>query len=53
MTKKIARIWRGSPRQANDGRLISAGRTGGGHAVLTSDDGDIAGVNPELILVHV
>jgi hypothetical protein len=89
----IAQIWRGSPRQANVGRLISAGRTGGGpviideltadrakqigvtigatshpdiadvhvalaaaergHAVLTSDDGDIAGVNPELILVHV
>jgi hypothetical protein len=24
-----------------------------GHAVLTSDDGDIAGINPELILVHV
>ena len=24
-----------------------------GHAVLTSDDGDIAGVNSELILVHV
>jgi len=24
-----------------------------GQAVLTSDDGDIAGVNPELILVHV
>jgi hypothetical protein len=24
-----------------------------GHAVLTSDDGDIAAVNPELILVHV
>ena len=23
------------------------------HAVLTSDDGDIAEVNPELILVHV
>ncbi len=89
----IAQIWRGSPRQANVGRLISAGRTGGGpviideltadraqqigvtigatshpdivdvhvalaaaqrgHAVLTSDDGDIAAVNPELILVHV
>jgi hypothetical protein len=93
----IAQIWRGSPRQANVGRLISAGRAAGraggspviideltadrakqigitigatshpdivdvhvalaaaerGHAVLTSDDGDIAGVNPELILVHV
>jgi hypothetical protein len=24
-----------------------------GHAVLTSDDGDIAGINSELILVHV
>ena len=90
---EIAQVWRGSPRQANVGRLISAGRAGGspviideltadrakqigitigatshpdivdvhvalaaaerGHAVLTSDDGDIAGVNPELVLVHV
>ena len=89
----IAQVWRGSPRQANVGRLISAGRARGGpvivdeltaerakqigitigttshpdivdvhvalaaaergHAVLTSDDGDIAAVNPELILVHV
>ena len=89
----IAQVWRGNPRQANVGRLISAGRAGGGpviideltagrakqigvtigatshpdivdvhvalaaaergHAVLTSDDGDIAGINPELILVHV
>jgi len=89
----IAQVWRGGPRQANVGRLISAGRAGGGpviideltpgrakqigitigatshpdivdvhvalaaaergHAVLTSDDGDIAGINPELILVHV
>jgi hypothetical protein len=24
-----------------------------GHAVLTSDDADIAGVNPDLVLVHV
>jgi len=24
-----------------------------GHAVLTSDDADIAGVNPRLVLVHV
>ena len=89
----IAQVWRGSPRQANVGRLISAGRkrdspviideltaerakeigvTIGttshpdvvdvhvalaaaerGHAVLTSDDADIAGVNPDLVLVHV
>ena len=89
----IAQVWRGGPRQATAGRLISAGRAGGspviideltadrakqigvmigttshpdvvdvhvalaaaerGHAVLTSDDGDIAGINPELILVHV
>ena len=88
----IAQIWRGSPRQANTGRLISAGRASGpviideltaerakqigitvgatshpdivdvhvalaaaerGHAVLTSDDADIAGVNPGLVLVHV
>jgi predicted nucleic acid-binding protein len=89
----IAQVWRGSPRQANVGRLIKAGRAGGspviideltaerakqigvtmgaishsdivdvhvalaaserGHAVLTSDDGDIAKVNPELLLVHV
>ena len=89
----IAQVWRGSPRQANVGRLISAGRkrdspvivdeltaerakqigiTIGrisypdivdvhvalaaaerGHAVLTSDDADIAGVDPELVLVHV
>jgi len=89
----IAQVWRGGPRQANVGRLISAGRAGGGpviideltagrakqigvtigatshpdivdvhvalaatergHAVLTSDDGDIAGINSELILVHV
>ncbi len=89
----IAQVWRGNPRQANVGRLISAGRkrdspviieeltaerakeigvTIGktshpdivdvhvaliaaerGHAVLTSDDADIAGVNPDLVLVHV
>jgi predicted nucleic acid-binding protein len=89
----IAQVWRGSPRQASVGRLISAGRrrdspviideltaerakeigvTVGktshpdivdvhvaliaaerGHAVLTSDDTDIAGVNPDLVLVHV
>jgi len=90
----IAQVWRGSPRQANVGRLISAGRAGGsspvivdeltaerarqigvtigqtshpdvvdvhvalaagerGHAVLTSDDADIARVNPRLIIVHV
>ena len=89
----IAQIWRGSPRQANTGRLISAGRVRGGpviideltaerakqigitigatshpdivdvhvalaaaergHAVLTSDDADIAGVNSGLVLVHV
>ncbi len=89
----IAQVWRGSPRQANVGRLISAGRrrdspviideltaerakeigvTIGktshpdivdvhvaliaaerGHAVLTSDDTDIAGVNPDLVLVRV
>jgi len=30
--------------------LIAAER---GHAVLTSDDADIAGVNPDLVLVHV
>ena len=24
-----------------------------GHAVLTSDEGDISGINPELVLVHV
>lgn len=24
-----------------------------GHAVLTSDDGAIAGVNPKLVLIHV
>ena len=89
----IAQVWRGGPRQANVGRLISAARAGGGpviideltadrakqigitigatsrpdivdvhvalaaaergHAVLTSDDGDIAVINSELILVHV
>jgi predicted nucleic acid-binding protein len=89
----IAQVWRGSPRQADIGRLIAAGRrqdspviideltaerakeigvTIGttchpdivdvhvalaaaerGHAVLTSDDGDIAAVGPELVLVHV
>ncbi|MGH3198307.1 MAG: type II toxin-antitoxin system VapC family toxin [Streptosporangiaceae bacterium] len=89
----IAQVWRGSPRQANVGRLISTGRmrdspviideltaaraiqigvTIGttshpdivdvhvalaaaerGHAVLTSDDADIARVNPDLVLVHV
>ncbi len=89
----IAQVWRGSPRQANAGRLISAGSTGGspviideltaerakqigvtigaisdpdivdvhvalaaserGHAVLTSDDDDIAGVDPKLVIVHV
>jgi predicted nucleic acid-binding protein len=89
----IAQVWRGNPRQANVGRLISAGRrrdspviideltaerakeigvTIGqtshpdivdvhvalvaaefGHAVLTSDDADIAEVNPDLVIVHV
>jgi hypothetical protein len=89
----IAQVWRGNPRQANVGRLISAGRGRGspviideltaerakeigltigrtshpdivdvhvalaaaehGHAVLTSDDADIAGINPDLVLVHV
>lgn len=89
----IAQVWRGNPRQANVGRLISAGRkrdspviideltaerakeigvTIGktshpdvvdvhvaliaaerGHAVITSDDADIAGVNQDLVLVHV
>jgi predicted nucleic acid-binding protein len=89
----IAQVWQGNPRQANVGRLISAGRkrdspviideltaerakeigvTIGktshpdvvdvhvaliaaerGHAVLTSDDADIAGVNQDLVLVHV
>jgi predicted nucleic acid-binding protein len=89
----IAQVWRGSPRQANIGRLISAGRrqhspviidelTGErakeigitigktshpdivdvhvalaaaeqGNAVITSDDADIAAINPDLVLVHV
>jgi predicted nucleic acid-binding protein len=89
----IAQVWRGSPRQANVGRLIGAGRQRDspviideltaerakeigvaigrtchpdivdvhvalaaaerGHAVLTSDDADIAAVNPGLVLVHV
>ena len=89
----IAQVWRGTPRQAHVGRLISAGRkrdspviideltaerateigvTIGttshpdivdvhvalaaaerGHAVLTSDDADIAKVNPGLVLVHI
>ena len=89
----IAQVWRGSPRQANVARLISAGRhhdspviideltaerakeigvmigttshpdivnvhvalaaAERSHAVLTSDDADIAGVNPALVLVHV
>jgi predicted nucleic acid-binding protein len=89
----IAQVWRGSPRQANVGRLISAGRgrdspviideltaerakeigvmigktshpdivdvhvalaaADRGHAVLTSDDADIAAVGAGLVLVHV
>ena len=89
----IAQVWRGSPRQANVGRLISAARKRDSpviideltaeratqigltigktshpdivdvhvalaaaerrHAVLTSDDADIAAVNPELEIVHV
>jgi len=89
----IAQVWRGPPRQANVGRLVSAGLRRGspviideltaerareigvkigqtshpdivdvhvalaaaehGHAVLTSDDADIAKVNRDLILVHV
>jgi predicted nucleic acid-binding protein len=89
----IAQVWRGTPRQANVGRLMSAGLRRGspvvideltaeraiqigvkigqtshpdivdvhvalaaaerGHAVLTSDDADIAKVNRDLILVHV
>lgn len=89
----IAQVWRGTPRQANVGRLVSAGLRRGspvvideltaerareigvkigqtshpdivdvhvalaaaerGHAVLTSDDTDIANVNRDLVLVHV
>lgn len=89
----IAQVWRGTPRPANVGRLVSAGLRRGspvvideltaerareigvkigqtshpdivdvhvalaaaerGHAVLTSDDADIAKVNRDLILVHV
>jgi predicted nucleic acid-binding protein len=89
----IAQVWRGTPRQANVGRLVSVGLRRGspvvideltaerareigvtvgqvshpdivdvhvalaaaerGHAVLTSDDADIAKVNRELVLVHV
>lgn len=89
----IAQVWRGTPRQANVGRLVSAGLRRGspvvideltaerareigvkigqtshpdivdvhvalaaaerGHAVLTSDDSDIAKVGPGLVLVHV
>lgn len=89
----IAQVWRGTPRQTNLGRLVSAGLRRGspvvideltverareigvtigqvshpdivdvhvalaaaerGHAVLTSDDADIAKVNRDLILVHV
>jgi hypothetical protein len=89
----IAQVWRGTPRQANVGRLVSVGLRRGspvvideltaeraiqigvtigqvshpdivdvhvalaaaerGHAVLTSDDADIAKVNRDLILVHV
>jgi len=89
----IAQVWRGTPKQANVARLVSAGiRRGGpviideltperareigirigqvhhpdivdvhvalaaaerGHAVLTSDDGDIAKVDADLVLIHV
>jgi len=89
----IAQVWRGTPRQANVDRLVSAGLRRGspvvideltadrareigvkigqtshpdivdvhvalaaaerGHAVLTSDDADIAKVNRDLVLVHV
>jgi len=89
----IAQVWRGIPRQANVGRLISAGLGRGGpviideltperarrigvtigrtshpdivdvhvalaaaergHAVLTSDDADIAHVDADLVIVHV
>jgi hypothetical protein len=89
----IAQVWRGTPRQANVGRLVSAGLRRGspviideltperareigvkigqtshpdivdvhvalaaaecGHAVLTSDDADIATVNRDLVVVHV
>jgi len=89
----IAQVWRGTPKQANVARLISAGmrRSGSviideltserareigltigrvhhpdivdvhvavaaaerGHAVFTSDDADIAKIDPDLVLVHV
>jgi hypothetical protein len=89
----IAQVWRGTPRQANVGRLVGAGLRRGspvvideltverareigvkigqtshpdivdvhvalaaaerGHAVLTSDDADIAKLNRDLILVRV
>jgi predicted nucleic acid-binding protein len=89
----IAQVWRGTPQQANVGRLVSAGLRRGspvvideltaeraiqigitigqtshpdivdvhvalaaaerGHAVLTSDDTDIAKVDRDLVVVHV
>ncbi|CAN5890157.1 hypothetical protein BH23ACT10_BH23ACT10_26570 [soil metagenome] len=89
----IAQVWRGTPRQTNVARLITAGRRGTGpalidelsaarakqiavtmgrtshpdivdvhiavaaaeraHAVLTSDDADIAKIDSDLDVVHV
>jgi len=89
----IAQVWRGTPKQANIARLVSAGLLRGGpviideltperareigirigtvhhpdivdvhvalaaaergHAVLTSDDGDLAKIDSDLVLIHV
>jgi hypothetical protein len=45
----IAQIWRGSPRQANTGRLISAGRVRGGQVIideLTAERAEQIGQQP-------
>ena len=58
----IAQIWARSPRQADVGRLISAGRTGGGPVIideLTADRAQQIGVtigttsHPDIVDAHV
>ena len=58
----IAQIWRGSPRQANTGRLISAGRARGGPVIideLTAERARQIGItigttsHPDIVDVHV
>ena len=45
----IAQVWRGSPRQANVGRLISAGRARGGPVIVDELTAETGLVTSELV----